>query len=112
MTCNVLWNIYADDDTYTAASCPNSSSCTANAEHLPTTTLDGLGDGNDNCRVYQNADAITAGAFSSTFVVRNSAAAVFHAGNKIRLLPGFKAGAGDAYFRAEIGPCNTTAPNP
>ena len=63
---------------------------------------------NDNCRVYQNADAITA----SAFVVRNSAAAVFRAVNKVRLLPGFKAGAGDAYFRAEIGPCNTTAPNP
>ncbi len=59
-------------------------------------------------RVYQNDDAITA----YTFVVRNAASVVFHAGNKIRLMPGFKAGAGDAYFRAEIGPCNTTAPNP
>lgn len=112
MTCNLLSGIYATNLDYTANACPPIGLCNllapglccASPQAYDGVVLDGYG----NSRVYQNAVSVTA----TNFEVRNLAAAVFHAGGNVRLLPGFKAGSGNAYFRAEIAPCNQTAPNP
>ena len=101
MTYNIHWNVYVAGLIYEANQ-PDSFFCIQSAQSLPATTLNGFG----NSHVYQNVDSITANSFE----VKNLAAAVFHAANNIYLLPGFKAGAGNSYFRAEIGECNTTAP--
>lgn len=112
MTCNTPTGIYAQLVQYTANSCVPQNICNPAApayccsspQSYSGVVLDSFGE----CRVYQNSVSITA----TSFEVRNMGSAVFHAGDKVRLLPGFKAGSGNGYFRAEIGPCNETAPNP
>ena len=102
MTCNIPANIYTDDLTYTSGGCGSPVFCIGRAQQYSDVLWDGFG----QFFVYQNADSIIA----DSFVVRNFASVVFHAANKIRLRPGFKVGA-NAYFRAEIAPCNITAPS-
>lgn len=104
MTCEVAGNLYAANSNYLPSACDSNTSCTPTAVSLSATTLDGFG----VSRVVQSADRISA----TTVIIRNRASAVFHAPNSVRLQPGFEAGAGDAYFRAEIGACNQTAPGP
>lgn len=101
MTCNIM--LYAPNVPYTIAPCEEAHFCII-PQHYQNVTWEGFG----NSFVYQNSDTITA----SNFIVRNQASVVFHAANRVRLLPGFRAGSGDAYFRAEIGPCGQTAPSP
>ena len=101
MTCGVPGNIYSVGDTQTAAACsPSGCDPTSN---LPPENLSGWG----IFRVYQASNTVTA----SSFVIENQASAVMHAGSRVRLIPGFRAGA-TSYFRAEIGPCNMTAEAP
>lgn len=99
MTCGISNNLYADDVSYTSATC-TSTGCADDVE-LSDTTVDGFG----TWRVYQATDTITA----DTLTVSDFASAVLHAGRRVRLMPGFRAELG-GHFRAEIGPCNTTAP--
>jgi len=100
MTCDIPGNRYTDQTTYTAGNCA-AGGCPGSAQQFSNITLSGLG----TARVYQNAQSITA----TTLVVQNQASAVFHAAQSVRLLPGFQAGVGGGYFRAEIGACNATA---
>ncbi len=102
MTCEIPGNLYTANSNYLPGDCSSSQSCVQTAQTISGVTLNGFGD----TRVFQNADRITA----TTVQVTSQASAVMHAANRIRLLPGFTAGAGGAYFRAEIGPCNETAP--
>ena len=103
MTCNISNHIYVDNATYTARPCDPSGFCPA-SRNLSAQTFDGFG----TFRVVQSFESITA----DTVAVQNYASVVFHAADRVRLLPGFRAGGGNAYFRAEIGPCNTTAQSP
>ena len=97
MTCNISGNIYKDGGEYTAGSCATDA-CDKNVD-VPTLVLVNVG----SWRVYQASDTVEAQKFS----IFNRGAAVFHAGFSVRLSPGFVVGPG-GYFRAEIGPCNTT----
>ena len=100
MTCGIAGNVYASPQTYTPAPCdPSPAGCDDNQ------VLSGLSV--TDIQVIQANDTISA----DTVTVENAAAVVLHAGNKVRLLPGFHARAG-SYFRAEIGGCNTSAASP
>jgi len=101
MTCNIL--IYDTNANYTVAPCEENHFCLV-GQHYSDVTWSGFG----NAWMYQSGEWIHA----DDFVVENQASIVFHASTRIKLLPGFRAGTGDAYFRAEIGPCGQTAPNP
>ena len=104
MTCGLIDNVYHADSSFIPMDCGSSPFCTPNPVTLGPVIMDGYG----TAGVYQNAVSITA----NRFVVSNSASIVFHAAERVRLRPGFHAGAGDAYFRAEIGPCNQIADGP
>ena len=101
MTCAISNNIYVNDITYLAADC-STAECPTDRT-FGATAYNGFG----VFRVFQADNNINASAFSVT----NYASVVFHAGNKVRLTPGFHA-TEPGYFRAEIGPCNTTAATP
>lgn len=101
MTCGISNNIYVDNATYSTANC-STAGCPTDRT-FGATAYNGFG----VFRVFQADNNINASAFSVT----NYASVVFHAGNKVRLTPGFHA-TGPGYFRAEIGPCNTTAATP
>jgi len=98
MTCSLPWFVYEDESDITAG---NACFCDFH-NSLSGVTFSGLG----NMRVYQGT-TLTA----STLVVQNGAAVVLRGSTKVRLLPGFRAGAGDSYFRAEQALCNQTAPS-
>lgn len=98
LTCGIDNNIYEDNGSYTAGAC-SSAGCPT-FDTISATTLSGFG----TFRVWQADDTVTA----STLVTQNSASAVLHAGERVRLTPGFRARAG-SYFRGEIGTCNFTA---
>lgn len=100
-TCGISGNIYTDNATYTTANC-SSSGCSTNLAVGPT-TYSGFG----TFRVLQATNQISV----SNTTVQSNAGVVYHAGNSVRMLPGFRA-ANSGYFRAEIGTCNTTAPAP
>lgn len=97
MTCGISNSIYVDDANYVAANC---STAGCGAFVGISVTLDAFGE----WRVYQATDTLTAG----TSLVTNLGSLVLHAGNRVRMTPGFHADAG-GYVRAEIGACNTTA---
>lgn len=100
MTCGIANNIYVDDQMYTAAACDPPTYCLG-SQNISGQTYDGFG----SFHVVQTYESITA----DTLVVQNYASVVLHAADSVRLLPGFRAGEGNSYFRAEIGPCDTTA---
>jgi murein DD-endopeptidase MepM/ murein hydrolase activator NlpD len=103
MICNIGNNIFSDGGTYTAGACVSDPDhCQDNAS-LSASAFDGFG----TFEVVQANDTITA----DTVSVENLASLVLHAGNKVTLQPGFQVIA-EAYFRAEIGSCNATAPTP
>ncbi len=104
-TCGIPGNIYVDDTIYTAAAC-DSSTC-VDVQNVPPGIFSGLG----TFKVIQANDLITVDTFLFPFTVQDSASVVFHSGGKIKLLPGF-AVQPSGHFRAEIGPCNTTASSP
>ena len=99
MTCGISNSIYVDDAGYIAAACDNTTCDTDTA--VSNLTLNAFGE----WRVFQADDQVTA----STVTVTNFGSLVLHAGNSVRMTPGFLADAG-GYVRAEIGNCNTTAP--
>lgn len=106
MTCGISNNIYVDDTTYTANACNTAANaCTTNQTLSSNLDLNGFG----GFRVFQASDTILVNA--SSFRIRNFGSMVMHAGKKVTLKPGFLADS-TGYFRAEIGNCNTTAPNP
>ncbi len=98
MTCAISNNIYVDGAGYTAAACTTAGCPTDNS--VSSLTLNAFGE----WRVFQADDQVTA----STVTVTNFGSLVLHAGNSVRMTPGFLADAG-GYVRAEIGACNTTA---
>jgi len=98
MTCGIGNNIYVDNGGYTAAACDNTTCPTDSA--VVNLTLNAFGE----WRVFQADNQVTA----STVTVTNFGSLVLHAGNSVRMTPGFLADAG-GYVRAEIGACNTTA---
>lgn len=101
MTCGISNNIYVDNATYATANC-SSAGCSDNVT-IPVVAYNAFG----IFRVFQANNNIDA----SLLQVSNFASVVLHAGNKVRLTPGFRA-TGPGYFRAEIGNCNTTATAP
>lgn len=101
MTCGISNNIYVDNGVNTAAPC-DGSTCPVNATAFAI-LLDAFGEWN----VFQASNQITA----SIVKVSNFGSVVLHAGNSVRMLPGFHVDAG-GYGRAEIGACNGTAVAP
>lgn len=94
--------LLGQNQTYTGAPCdPNGSAPTD--YRLENRSMQGWG----SFTVYQARETITVVSTSVT----DSASVVVRAGGSIRLEPGFRAVADGSspYFRAEIGPCNTTA---
>lgn len=103
LTCEIPGNLYTDiAQTYTGSGFCSTVLC-PNTQTLANTTLPGYG----YWQVWQADLTIT----GSSVTIGSGASAVMHAGQSVRLTPGFHALAG-AYFRAEIGLCNTTAPPP
>jgi hypothetical protein len=98
MTCAISNNLYLDDGTNVSAACTTAGCPTDNV--VPTLTLNAFGE----WRVFQADNQVTA----NDVTVTNLGSLVLHAGNSVRMLPGFHADAG-GYTRAEIGSCNTTA---
>lgn len=101
MTCGITNNIYVDNGVNTAGAC-NGTTCPVNATAFAI-LLDAFGEWN----VFQATNQITA----SIVTVRNFGSLVLHAGNSVRMTPGFRVDAG-GYARAEIGLCNATAVAP
>lgn len=103
MICNVAGSIFADDATYAADFCLFDPRNCAEDTALSGDTFSGFG----TFEVVQANGGISA----DTLVIENLASVVLHAGDRVTLQPGFRVDA-EAYFRAEIGPCNDTAPAP
>lgn len=101
--CSVSGRIFQDDATYTADLCLFAEDDCSHDESVSGATFSGFG----TFEVVQALDTITA----DDSTVQNLASLVLHAGNKVSLQPGFLV-VPEAYFRAEIGPCNNTAPTP
>ncbi len=98
MTCEIPGSVYTETSYVGSGDCsttPCVASFSASGQNLS-----GLG----TWRVWQADTTVTL----STVAVSSSAAVVAHAGERVRLTPGFHASPG-GYFRAEIGTCNTTA---
>jgi hypothetical protein len=98
MTCGVPNSLYADGGTNVSAACSGAGCATTSS--IMNLTLNAFGE----WRVFQADTNLTA----STVTVTNLGSLVLHAGNSVRMLPGFLADAG-GYVRAEIGSCNSTA---
>ena len=101
MTCDAPNHQNSDDVTYPAWPCDPPVFCFA-AQNRSGETCNGFG----TFHVLQSHQSIIA----STVTGQNSASVMCHAADSVRLLPGFRAGAGSAYFRAEIGACDRTVP--
>lgn len=101
MTCGISNSIYVDNGSNTAAPCDPSTCPTDNIAFA--ILLDAFGEWN----VIQADNQIIA----DVVTVRNFGSLVLHAGNRVRMFPGFHIESG-GYARAEIGPCNATAVAP
>ncbi len=99
MICGISDNIFADGGNYTGADC-STSGCSSTQNILTFSPYSGFG----TFEVFQADNTITN---ANDFVIQDSASVVFHAGGSITLQPDFRAET-NSYFRAEIGPCNTT----
>jgi len=101
ITCGISNNIYVDNGTNTAAAC-DPTTCPTDAA-ASAILLDAFGEWN----VIQADNQIIA----DIVTVRNFGSIVLHAGNRVRMFPGFHIESG-GYARAEIGGCNATAVAP
>jgi hypothetical protein len=99
-TCGISGNVYEPNTSFTAGSCA-SVACGADLT-LPNQVFSGYG----TFQVFQGRGQYTA----NSITVQNQASVAMHACDKVTLRPGFHADAG-AYFRAEIGLPNRTAPS-
>ncbi len=100
MICNIEGNLFVDGEDHVATFC-STVGCNS-TETVDSLTLDALGE----ARVVQASDTVT--AMDDVFV-DSQGALVLHAGENVRMLPGFHCDRG-GYCRAEIGLCNTTTP--
>jgi hypothetical protein len=103
MICGIQGGVLVDGDEYFGNPCGTLSACLG-VQIRSNEVHNGFG----TFLVVQSEQSVTA----STVTVSNFASLVYRAQDRIRLLPGFQAGAGNSYFRGEIGACNVTAPSP
>lgn len=93
-TCGIAANRYQSGQTYAPVACGTTPLNYANSGVFAGFNYDGLG----STGIAQRISSIVA----STVTVQNQGSLVYHAGNSVRLTPGFAARAG-SYFRAEAG---------
>jgi len=93
-TCGIAGNRYQSGQSYAPVACGTTPQNYANSSGFAGINYNGLG----STAIVQRTSSITA----STVTVQNQGSLVYHAGNSVRLTPGFAARAG-AYFRAEVG---------
>lgn len=100
MICGISGNLFVDGNEHTSTFC-STVGCPTN-QTFTSLTLDSLGE----FQVIQADDDIT---MSDDIFVDNQGSLVMHAGDSVRMLPGFHCDRG-GYCRAEIGLCHTTTP--
>ena len=101
-TCGIPGNRYVSGEDYTQVACGTTPGNYGTNVGISGQNFNGLG----ATAIFQRHATITA----STVTVENQGSLVYHAGDKVRLIPGFRVGPG-AYFRAEVGAApDATAP--